>query len=301
MIYVQDLVVEGFACTGLLKKDYAIQISAFENIRLENLYITGEKDGVHLGWGRGFVIRHGRFCTFDDPIALNAFDYSVSNPHVGWIEDGLIEDCTDLPADSTTGFFCRILGGAWCDWFPGMQVQHSDTVCRDGRVYRVVMQPDGTIYTSDTPPCHESGVQTYDGIHWVCVRNEPVYDCGCRNIVLRDIRLQKKRGTAVGISLNRDAYAQSCYPHSKPVPQAGITLEKIRIENGVVNLIGSNYPTGDITVADTDLKEAKLCFRAEEIAGIGYPEAHVTLRNVIRKEDSIYSDGKHPVFVTEVR
>lgn len=193
MIYIKNLVVEDYECRGLLKKDYGIQISAFENVRLEHLYITGAKDGVHLGWGKDFVILHGRFCTFDDPVALNAFDYATSNTHVGWIENGIVEDCYDLDADSTTGFFCRILGGAWCDWYNGMKVQHSDTVCSHGRVYRVVMRPDGEVYESITPPSHEFGVATYDGIQWVCVRDEAVYDCGCRNILLRDIHLGKKR------------------------------------------------------------------------------------------------------------
>ena len=27
---------------------------------------------------------------------LNAFDYATSNTHVGWIENGIIENCTDL-------------------------------------------------------------------------------------------------------------------------------------------------------------------------------------------------------------
>ena len=32
---------------------------------------------------------------------------------MGWIEDGLIEDCYDLADEDTTGYFCRILAGAW--------------------------------------------------------------------------------------------------------------------------------------------------------------------------------------------
>ena len=61
MIYVENLRVDGFECHGLLAKDYAIQICAFKNIDLNNLYVTGNKDGVHLGWGDGFAIRNGKF------------------------------------------------------------------------------------------------------------------------------------------------------------------------------------------------------------------------------------------------
>ncbi|MBQ3151194.1 MAG: hypothetical protein IJB86_08135 [Clostridia bacterium] len=300
MINISNLVIEDFECTGLLKKDYAIQVCAFKNICLENLYITGEKDGVHLGWGKGFVIRNGRFRTFDDPIALNAFDYSVSNTHVGWIENGIIENCCDLSDDTTTGFFCRILGGAWCDWYEGMKVQHSDTVCSCGRVYRVVMQPDGEVYTSHTRPEHSVGVKEYDGINWVCVRNEAVYDCGCRNIVLRDIRLQKRRHCAVGISLNYDNYARSFYAGCKIVAQSGIVLERVSIENEIKYLLESNYPSENIKIIDTDLKDSKVYFRSSDIDGLSYPAVDITLSNVVRKNDSIVFDENHPVNIKDI-
>lgn len=300
MIHVRNFTVSDFECIGLLKKDYALQVCAFENICLEELFITGDKDGVHLGWGKGFVVRNGKFCTFDDPIALNAFDYSVSNTHVGWLEDGIIENCYDLADDTTTGFFCRILGGAWCDWYEGMIVHHSDTVCSCGRVYRVVMQPDGEVYTSYTMPCHTSGVREYDGINWVCVRNEPVYDCGCRNIVFRDIHLEKKRSSAVGISLNYDDYARSYYKGCKPVAQGDITLERISVENDVRYMLHSNYPTKNIKIIDTDFKDSKVYFQAADIDGLTYPAVDITLQNVVRKNDSILSDEKHSVNVIEI-
>lgn len=300
MIYIKDLVVEDFECLGLLKKDYGIQVSAFENISLENLYITGDRDAVHLGWGKDFVIRHGRFCTFDDPVALNAYDYATSNTHVGWIENGIVEDCYDLDADSTTGFFCRLLGGAWCDWYSGMKVQHSDTVCSHGRVYRVVMRPDGVLYESVTPPSHEFGVAVYDGIQWVCVRDEAVYDCGCRNVVIRDIHLQKKRDeAAICIALNQDVYARSYYEGCKMVPQEGITLERISVENEMDMVFCSNYPCANITIKDTDMKDSIAIFKAERLEGLTYPTAELTLENVIRKENSICVDKDHPVTVIE--
>ena len=293
MIYVKDLVVEDFSCTGLLVKDYGIQISAFENIRLEHLYFEGDKDGVHLGWGRGFVIRHGKFRTFDDPIALNAFDYSTSNTHVGWIEDGLIEDCYDLAAEDTAGHFCRILGGAWSDWKEGMQVGHSDTVCHGGRVYRVVMRPDGKFRTSLTPPTHErlGEVGVYDGIHWVLVRKEAAYDCGCRNILFRDIHLQKKRDRAMQIALNDDSWARSYVAGCHPVPQGDLTFERVFVEAEINSALYINYPSENITFRHTDLGAAKITFHAENLEALRYPPVTLTLQNVTRTEESIAAEG----------
>jgi len=297
MIYVEDLKIDGFECHGLLEKDYAIQVSAFKNISLNNLYITGNKDGVHLGWGDGFVISNGRFRTFDDPIALNAFDYATSNTHVGWIENGTIENCIDLDDDSTTGFFCRILGGAWCRWHKGMQVQHSDTVAVNGRTYRVLMNPkDGKLYTSDTPPSHEKGIKEYDGINWVAVRDTEELDCGCRNIIIKNCLLQKKRNIGIAISLNYDTYARSYYPGCVCTPQSGITLDNVVLENDVDILLHSTYPSENIALKNIDFKNSKLCFDALTKADkIIYPEVLIKAENVVFRENTVQNNPKHPI------
>ncbi|MBQ7769897.1 MAG: hypothetical protein IJ373_01790 [Clostridia bacterium] len=291
-INVKDLVVDDFDCRGLLAKDYALQVGNFENIRLENLFIEGDKDGVHLAIGKNFVIRHAKFRTFDDPIALNAFDYSVSNTHVGWIENGLIEDCYDLDDDTTTGYFCRMLGGSWLPWFAGMPVHHSDTVCYNGRIYRVVMNPtDGKIYTSNTPPTHERGYAEYDGIGWVCTQEGDFLNTGCRNILFRNIYLQKKRTIAMALDLNHDTYAHSCYPGSVPVPHSGIVMENVSVENEIEYLLRANYPTADVTIRDTDIKKSKVRFERGALEETVYPKAIITLKNVRGAGENFSSDG----------
>lgn len=299
MIYIENLKIDGFECHGLLEKDYAIQISAFKSISLNNLYITGNKDGVHLGWGSGFVISNAKFRTYDDPIALNAFDYATSNTHVGWIENGIIENCTDLDDDSTTGFFCRILGGAWCKWRKGMQIQHSDTVAVNGKTYRALMNPkDGKLLTSLTAPCHEKGIAEYDGINWVAVRDTEELNCGCRNITIRNCTLKKKRSIGIAVNLNYDTYARSYYTGCSCVPQSGITLENILIENNVDILLHSNYPTENLTLKNIDFKNSKLCFdtvpQAEKLV---YPEVKIHTQNVVFNQNTIQANPKHPITI----
>lgn len=303
MIYVENLKIDGFECHGLLEKDYAVQVSAFKNIILNNLYITGNKDGVHLGWGDGFVISNGKFRTFDDPIALNAFDYATSNTHIGWIENGIIENCVDLDDNTTTGFFCRILGGAWCGWHKGMQVQHSDTVAVNGKTYRVLMNPkDGKLYSSNTPPCHEKGIMPYDGINWVAVRDTEEFDCGCRNVIIRNCSLQKKRNIGIAVSLNYDTYARSYYPGCVCTPQSGITLENINVENDVDILFHSNYPTENITLKNIDFKNSKLCFDTVPKAHkIIYPEVEIIAENVVFYENTIQINPYHPIKISVMK
>ncbi|MBQ8342703.1 MAG: hypothetical protein IJY21_01210 [Clostridia bacterium] len=299
-LHVENLEIYDFSCVGLLKKDYGLQISAFNEIRLEGLYIEGNKDGVHLGMGKNFVVRHGKFKTYDDPIALNAFDYSVSNTHVGWIENGLIEDCYDLADDTTTGYFCRILGGAWVRWSKGMLVHHSDTVVYQNRVYRVVMNPtDSKLYKSETPPSHASGVQAYDGINWVCTQEGELYDCGCRNILLKDIRLQKKRSIAVAIDLNYDTYARSFTKGSKPVPQGNITFDNVCIEADIQTFFRANYPVENITIKNSDIKEAKILFEGFDLDGLSYPPVQLTVESTPLSKNAVISDGRHKVTVMQ--
>lgn len=287
-IWVKNLEIRSFACNGLLKKDYALQISGFENIIIEDVEIDGLKDGIHLGNGSKFVIRNGRFRTFDDPIALNAFDYSVSNPHVGWIENGLIENCYDLADSHTVGFFCRILGGCWLDWFSGMDVRHGDTVVNNGRIYRVVMDPtDGKVYKSVTAPVHTSGICEYDGIKWNMAQEGVLYNCGCRNLHFKDIFLEKKRSMAAfGIEYNNDTYAHSYYPGSTPVAQSGLIFENVHINDDVIPwFIRSTSPVANIRIINCDIPCGAVYLKNAEIEGMEYPETDILFSGTTFKEN----------------
>lgn len=251
--YVKDLVIRDFECLDLEKRGFCIQVCTFEDILLENLHIEGFKDGVHLGPGRRFAIRHGVFRTYDDPIALNAYDYSNSNPQFGWIEDGVIEDCYDLDQPATTGFFCRLLSGAWREWFAGMKVRNSDLVAHGGRLYSVKGEPDFTEYTSLNPPEHEDGIVAADGIPWRFVQQDGRRDASIRNVHFRDIFLRKRRELAFCMLLEFNQYARSVYPGVKAPAVENITLENISVEAGVEWLLESNTPCGNIRILNSRL------------------------------------------------
>ena len=275
--FIRDLVVEGYVVKDLPAESFGVQVCTFENARFENLWIEGRKDGVHLGRGRKFVIRHAVFRTFDDPIALNAHDYSTSNPQMGWIEDGVIEDCYDLDDEDTTGFFCRVLAGSWLPWREGMVVQRSDSVVYSGRVYRVVMPPDGRTFVSRTPPCHEEGLATYDGIQWCMAQADETLSCGCRNIVFRDIHLQKKRPVAFSLHFDKDVWSRSYYPNSEAPVQDNITFENVWVENDVPVFLSTKTPVGTVRVKDCRLGGSVFRFRHVGDEGITYPRTRLIL------------------------
>jgi hypothetical protein len=278
--YIKNLIIEDFECLDLTPLSFAVQVCTFENLVIERVRVEGKKDAIHLGKGSKFVIRHGIFNTFDDPIALNAHDYSTSNPQLGWITDGLVEDCYDLNADATTGYFCRILSGAWVDWFEGMEVQHSDTVVHNKRLYRVAMPspPDGQLYCSKTPPIHAGGTVVYDGIHWVMVQDDDIiYNCGCRNIHFRDIFLQKKRRVAFSVHFDHDKYSRSYYPNA-PIPvQEDLIFENIFFENEIPCLIAALTPINSIKLINSVLTNSEIHLESLTIDGLRYPPTHVLM------------------------
>ena len=258
--YVKDLRIEHFRCLDVGRAQFGIQVCTFEDLLINDFIIKGNKDGVHLGRGKRFAIRDATFQTFDDALALNGHDYAVGNPELGWIEDGVVENCHDLNAEKTTGFFCRILAGAWIDWQPGMEVQQSDTVVSVGRLYRVQMQPDGKLYQSLTRPDFPSGSKVLDGINWGVVQNDVTYTAGVRNVTFRDIFLEKPR-TAFSIHFDNGSYSRSYYPGAKIPHQENITLENVRVlHEGKTPILSVATPVDAVTFINCSLKNNSIHF-----------------------------------------
>jgi hypothetical protein len=239
---------------------YGIQVCTFEDIIIDDVIIKGKKDGVHLGRGKRFTIRNGVFQTFDDAIALNAHDYSTGNPELGWIENGVIENCHDLNAENTVGYFCRILAGAWTDWKAGMEVQQSDAVVSNGKIYRVQNKPDGTVYKSNTAPTHEKGSQTIDGINWGLIQNDVTYTAGVRNVIFRNIFLEKPR-VGLSIHFDNDKYSRSYYPGAIIPLQEQLSFDNVKVlHDSKIPFLQIATPIDAITISNSTIRDNDIQF-----------------------------------------
>jgi len=265
--YVKDIRIERFRCEDLAKPQYCIQVCTFEDIIINDVVIKGDKDGIHLGRGKRFTISNCVFQTFDDAVALNALDYANGNPELGWIEDGKVENCYDLDDGKkpVVGFFCRMLGGGWTDWKSGMEVRHSDAVVSNGRIYRVQAEVDGKVYRSDTQPTHTSGTQVLDGIRWGVIQNDAVYTAGVRNVIFRDIFLEKPR-KAFSINFNDDNYCHSYYPGAEIPIQEQIAFDNIRVKYPQqVDLILVSSPVNMITLSNSVINNNRIVFYGNNV------------------------------------
>jgi hypothetical protein len=263
--YVKDLRISRFRCLDLGKAQYGIHVCTFEDLIIDDVIIKGDKDGVHLGRGKRFTISHGVFETGDDAVALNAHDYAVGNPELGWIEDGVVTNCHDLDeGGKPVGYFCRILAGGWIDWKPGMEVQQSDTVVSKGRLYRVQAKPDGTVYKSTTQPMHASGSKVLDGINWGVVQTDVTYTAGVRNVVFRDIFLKKAR---IGFSVHFDIgkYSRSYYPGA-PIPkQEQLVFDNIRVlHDEKTDFLSIGTPVDVVTIMNSNFRNNRIHFHGNE-------------------------------------
>jgi hypothetical protein len=259
--YVKDLRIEHLRCLDGGKAQYIIHVCTFEDILIDDVRIEGSKDGVHLGRGKRFTIRNGVFETGDDAIALNAHDYSVGNPELGWIEDGVIENMHDLPnPERQIGYFCRILAGAWIDWRPGMEVQQSDTVVSNGRLYRVQANPDGKVYKSMTRPAHETGAVVLDGINWGVVQNDVTYTAGVRNVVFRDIFLEKPR-VAFSVHFDNDKFSRSYYPGAPAPRQENLVFDNVRVlYDAPTDFLQIRTPVDVLSIVNSSLRNNRILF-----------------------------------------
>jgi hypothetical protein len=263
--YVKDLRIDRFRCYDLAREQYGIHICTFEDVIIDDVIIYGKKDGIHFGTGKRFTVRNGVFQTFDDAIALNAHDYATGNPEYGWIEDGVIEKCYDLNAENTTGYFSRILAGGWVDWKAGNEVQHSDIVVANGRLYRVQMKPDGKKFITNTMPTHTEGMKEYDGITWGVVQDKIEYNCGVRNVTYRDIFLYKPR-VAFSIHFDTDNWSRSYYPGAPKPIQSNLVFENVRVlYDEEKQFLHAKTPVDNVIIRNCYLRNNHILFNGNRV------------------------------------
>lgn len=218
--------IRNFKCLDVFGGQFCVQFCSFENFLMEDFEIRGMKDGMHVGAGKNFIIRNGLCQTFDDAIALNAQDYATSQPTQGTIENGLVENVTDLNLDPTSGNAVRLLTGAWVDWHEGIMLQNGDTVRHGKNIYRVHAKLDTTQYRSSVPPTHSEGSWVSpDGINFVHNSNDGLDRAEILNVTIRNFKSLSRNGFAAWWEDGK--WHRAVHPEVKPenLPRCEIYVE----------------------------------------------------------------------------
>ena len=141
-----------------------------------------------------------------------------------------------------------------------MEVQQSDTVVSEGRLYRVQANPDGTVYTSTTRPTHLSGAKVLDGINWGMVQDDVTYTAGVRNVVFRDIFLEKAR-VPFSVHFDNDRYSRSYYPGAQVPQQENIFIDNARVlHDAPIDFIRVDTPVNTLSIANSTLGNNHIAF-----------------------------------------
>lgn len=269
--YVKDLKIEGFRCYDIEGVQFSIHVCTFEDLLIDDTILEGDKDGIHLGRGKRFKISNATFKTLDDALALNAHDYANSNPEVGWIENGVIENCNDLSLEGQpiVGYFCRILAGGWIDWEEGLELQNADAVVSNGRIYRVDgLGDDGKpikgTWKTKTRPTHTEGTVVLDGIKWVMMQDDVQYTAGVRNVVYRDIFLEKPR-SSFSIHFDNSSWSRSYYPGADIPQQEQLLFDNVKVlHDGELPFVKVNTPVDVFTITNCSLRNSGILFHGKK-------------------------------------
>ena len=286
--YVKDVKVERFRCSGLVNGQFALHICTFEDLLINDVIITGKKDGIHLGPGKRFKISNGVFQTGDDAIALVPGDWVSANPEFGDLEDGVIEHCSDIPDDYLEGAFSKIVASGWVDWRPGMLVRHGDAVVSNGRIYRVLAALDDVQHPSLTQPRFDTGTQVLDGIKWLMFQAGSFHTAAVKNVVFRDIFLKSLRIPFQLMSYS-NKWSHSYYPGA-PVPVQGpLSFDNIIMQSeNKKALISVTTPCNSINIRHSILKNNGVEF-GHAADYTTYPKTYVSFSNCTFESSGSYT------------
>ena len=270
--------------------NFNIHICTFEDVVINRVRITSGKDGLHFGRGKGLVISNGHFNTGDDPIALNAQDYSSANPEFGWIEDVIIENIWDENRDSATyptgrGRTINILGGSWKDWENGATYLTYGGMCvYNNRIYKT----DGSAGTAvaSVPPSNTtigSISEGADGLRWRCMQVfDGDYTAGIKNLVVDNLYLNQARGSVFNIYYeNNPSYVQSYTPHAPLAIYKNFTFKNI-IQNAFCGTIfGGSAPILNIKFENSFVKSDTIINVSKiNVESPTYPETKLVMDGI---------------------
>ncbi len=274
--YVKDVKLERFRCTDLATKQFCVHICTFENFLMNDAIIVGDKDGVHFGPGKRFRVSNVVFRTSDDALALVPGDWVTANPEFGNLEDGIIENITELASFRREGAFAKIVAAGWPDWKPGMRVQQGTAVLSNGRIYRVAMDADSKTYVSNTRPDFESGMKKLDGINWLMFQQDTIHTAAVRNVVFRDIFLYGIR-TPFSMFSYSNHWEHSYYPGSPMPIQGNISIENVHMFSKESHgLLYISTPVDFLNIKNCTLKNGFIHFGHAQDYAV-YPPTHLNI------------------------
>lgn len=189
--YIRNLNIRNFKCLDGQSYQFLIYIVTWEHLRIENVELAGDKDGIKLSNGHDAIINDVNLNTYDDGLSLCGTDY----PSV-CVEAGDVYNvrCTNIHDQQYKNIFGRtflILTGSWADYQNGNEYGSGDFCLSQGKLYQCVNK-GGFLGIASSPPSHDNGISAgSDKISWRFVQSCSFLQTNVYNITFDNCVFEK--------------------------------------------------------------------------------------------------------------
>ena len=248
--YVQGLTLRDVTCVDGGPQQYLVYIVTWSHLRLENVRLAGDKDGLKLNNGHDAVIRDLDLTTYDDGLSLCGTDYASTLLEVGDVYNVRYVNVTDHQYKNIFGRTCLIYTGSWADYQRGNEYGSGDFCLHEGKLYQVVSN-GGFMAEASEAPAHLDGITTgADGIPWRYVQPCDFHQTNVYNVTFDNCTFEKSGNIIANFSVpdwyyrTREGIHRPSYPGTESNTSCwGLTLTNCRL-NGkgpqvLVNAMGN--------------------------------------------------------------
>lgn len=220
--YVQNLTLRNLTCLDGKEYQYLVYIVTWSNLRIENVRLAGDKDGIKLNNGHNAWIENLDLTTYDDGTSLCGTDYPSTVLEVGDVYNVTYRNVVDRQYKNIFGRTCLIYTGSWADYADGNEYGVGDFCLHRGRLYQSTNDA-GFLAIATRPPVHEAGIVAGDDqIAWRFVQPCNFHQTNVYNITFDNCTFEKS-GNLIANFIGPDWYYRqfngvhrNFYPGTEP-------------------------------------------------------------------------------------
>jgi hypothetical protein len=208
--YVRNLTLRNFTCADGKEYQFLIYIVTWSNLKIQNVRLAGDKDGIKLNNGHNAVIENLDLTTYDDGTSLCGTDYASVVLEVGDVYNVIYRNVIDRQYKNIFGRTCLIYTGSWTDYADGNQYGAGDFCLHQGRLYQSTNDA-GFLAAGAHAPAHETGIVTgADKIAWRFIQRCDFYQTNVYNITFENCIFEKS-GNIIASFITPEWYYRTIY------------------------------------------------------------------------------------------
>lgn len=257
----------------IFTNQFFIALVDCENIIIQNLDITSDKDGIDIiGKNKNILIKNSTIKTRDDSIFIG-IGYGQATPVLGDNENITIDNVIFISNGAPGGFCVRIWSGSWGNWTNGRTYHWNESCINAGNIYTMVSTTD---MVAANVPTHTSGEHVAaDGITWRFIESASIFGSNVNGVTIKNCSVPSDR-----------RFIDLGAPYITPGTEASGIIDNVICDN---NTFASNYARyvlnhsgqcGVFEFKNTNIVFGALIGTASLFYGNAYPSAAAAFREL---------------------